>query len=503
MACRYVLTKSGTALLQLRSPPVNSLGLDLRADLLRGLENAVKDKADAIVLYGAGHNFCAGADITEFARQKHLSYPSLNEVIVALDELSIPTVAGVHGFTLGGGLELALACHYRVADSTARMGLPEVHLGILPGAGGTQRMPRLVGVSAALDLMTSGRHVGPQEALELGLIDGVLRGALSSSATEVEDPAALSELIGFACSNRIRDTSVADVRISHKITPKTLSLDGGTVDEFFLEYHKKHFVSESGSFRGLKAPANIFKCVQVAAKIPEFGTGMLFEKRAFDELAAGSQAKALQYIFFAEKRNKKHMINLKADKEEELFTKSDSIEMTMVAAAQREIEYLVNIVGVDRQRLESALKEQVGWIPPSNHELISDSNTDTHNALQYDKAAIGAWSGSELASRVMFPMINAGLCAIGDKISNGDSVSPDEVDLSFVHGTTKLGAFPKHHGGPLFWGESVVGLRDVNMRLKELNEEQPEHASYKPSQFLVEVVQGSSTVREDIYFRLN
>ena len=160
MACRYSLHK-GTALLQMRSPPVNSLGLDVRADLLHGLERAIKDKADALVLYGAGKSFCAGADITEFARQKHLAQPSLNEVIAALDELSMPTVGALHGFTLGGGLELALACHYRVADATARMGLPEVHLGLLPGAGGTQRMPRLVGVPAALDLMTSGRMVAP------------------------------------------------------------------------------------------------------------------------------------------------------------------------------------------------------------------------------------------------------------------------------------------------------------------------------------------------------
>eukprot|EP00605_Chrysophyceae_sp_TOSAG23-4_P002910 GSChrysophyteH1.ASY1.ANO1.3205.1 assembled CDS len=459
MACRYVLER-GTALLQLRSPPVNSLGLDLRMDLMRGLENAIKDKADAIILFGAGKSFCAGADIAEFARQKHLQHPSLNEVITALDEVSVPTVAGLHGFTLGGGLELALACHYRVADTSTVVGLPEVHLGLLPGAGGTQRLPRLVGVPTALEIMTSGRHIKVHDAMELGLVDGIL----------MEEPPALAEIVAFA-------------RI-----PSTISLDGGT-----------HFTADTGRLRGLKAPTNIFKCVQVAAKLPDFNMGMQFERRSFDDLAAGSQARALQYAFFAEKRRKHHLSNLKSDLDAALA--ENSVEMEMISVAQREVLYLESL-GVSKERIEKALMEQVGWVPP-----LASFVSDVSNDLTVIPTDVSEWSGAEITARILFPMVNAGMNIIGKRLSQNIQaseqlhVNPDEIDISFLFGTKQLGTFPRHHGGPFFWAEKVVGLRNVNMKLKELNEEQPQRKSYEPSGLLVDVVQSSSTLMEDIYFR--
>ena len=192
---QYFKSKS-VSFIKFANPPVNCLGLSLREGILRGVEQAKLDKPRAIVLCGEGKNFSAGADIKEFARRKHLTHPSLNEVISCLDDLEVPLVACINGVALGGGLEVALACHWRIASPTAKLGLPEVNLGILPGAymcfsphrhvtnrnacdcfvlgaGGTQRLPRLIGVKHALELMTTGKAVSAKEALRMGLLDAV------------------------------------------------------------------------------------------------------------------------------------------------------------------------------------------------------------------------------------------------------------------------------------------------------------------------------------------
>lgn len=140
---------------------------------MKCLDQARKDKSCGIVIFGEGKNFSAGADIAEFSKGKHLIRPGLTEVIASIDDMEVPVLACINGVALGGGLEVALSCHWRAASATSIIGLPEVNLGILPGAGGTQRLPRLIGVERAMEIMISGRNVQAAEALRLGMIDEI------------------------------------------------------------------------------------------------------------------------------------------------------------------------------------------------------------------------------------------------------------------------------------------------------------------------------------------
>jgi 3-hydroxyacyl-CoA dehydrogenase len=176
----------GVALITLDNPPVNALSASLRQGLQAKLEQAFSDGAvGAILLLCAGRTFIAGADITEFGQP--WQSPSLPDLCAMLDDAPKPVIAAIHGTALGGGFELALSCHYRVAARSAKVGLPEVHLGLLPGAGGTQRLPRIVGAEAALEIITSGRQIKAAEALSLGLVDAV-----------VDDAALQDEALAFA-----------------------------------------------------------------------------------------------------------------------------------------------------------------------------------------------------------------------------------------------------------------------------------------------------------------
>src|ERR1700741_1781643 len=170
------LTREGdVAIITLNSPPVNALSANVRDGLYEGFKAAGASDAKAIVLICEGRTFIAGADITEFGAPGKPS-ASLFDVQTMMESSPVPVVAAIHGTALGGGLEVALCAHYRVAVPSARLGLPEVNLGLLPGGGGTQRLPRIVGVPAALGLLVSGRQVKAPEALELGLIDALMDG---------------------------------------------------------------------------------------------------------------------------------------------------------------------------------------------------------------------------------------------------------------------------------------------------------------------------------------
>jgi len=172
------------------NPPVNALKHEVRAGLAEGLRQARDDAAvKAVVIGCAGRTFFAGADITEFGKPPQA--PGLGEVIVALDDVPKPVVAALHGTAFGGGFEVALACHFRVAIPGARVGLPEVKLGLLPGAGGTQRLPRLIGPEKALKMIVSGDPIEAREALADGVIDEIIEGDLTAGA------------VGFARPDRI------------------------------------------------------------------------------------------------------------------------------------------------------------------------------------------------------------------------------------------------------------------------------------------------------------
>ena len=266
------------AVLTVNNPPVNALSHGVRLGLRDGLRQAVADPAvGAIVIVCAGRTFIAGADITEFGKPP--KEPGLHEVLGLIETSPKPVVAAVHGTALGGGLEVTLACHWRVGVRAARFGLPEVKLGLLPGAGGTQRLPRVVGVPKALQMIVSGDPIGGEEAQRLGLVDELVDGDLAAA--------------GVAYAERV----LAEQRPLRKIRDmddKTGAVRG--TPEVFAEFRK----SVARQTRGFRAPENCIKAVEAAVALP-FEEGLKRERELFLELMSSAESKAQRYIFCAER----------------------------------------------------------------------------------------------------------------------------------------------------------------------------------------------------------
>ena len=270
-------------IVQIDSPPVNALGVAVRSALVEHFEAVIADDAvKAIVLICGGRTFFAGADITEFG--KPMQQPDLLDVLNVIENSPKPVVAAIHGTALGGGLEVALACHYRVAVPSAKVGLPEVKLGLLPGAGGTQRLPRIVGPQVALDIMCTGKMVKASEANKLGIIDAlVAEGELGADAI-----AFATQLVAEGKPPvRVRDR--ADMI---QPSPETETL--------FADYRR----ANARAFRGFKAPENIIRAVEAAVTLP-FDEGMARERELFMELMNSSESAAQRYYFFAERETVK------------------------------------------------------------------------------------------------------------------------------------------------------------------------------------------------------
>jgi 3-hydroxyacyl-CoA dehydrogenase len=270
--------RDGIAVITLNNPPVNGLGSVLRPGIMDGIRKASADPAvKAIVIIGSAKAFSGGADIREFNTPKMGVPPSLPEINDAQDACTKPMIAAIGGFALGGGLELALGCHYRVALPKSLLGLPEVKLGLLPGSGGTQRLPRVVGAAQAIQMMTTGNPVSAEKALQLGLVDEIVQGDLLEGA------------IAFALkakgTKRIRDLNV-------KIE--------GDPKGFF----EKARADVAKASRGFPAPLEIVACVEAAVNRP-FDEGRKFERERFMALVEGSESKALRHMFFAERQTTK------------------------------------------------------------------------------------------------------------------------------------------------------------------------------------------------------
>jgi len=270
------LSKDGEiAVITVNSPPVNALSANVRDGLDGGFKQAIADDSvKAIVLICDGRTFIAGADISEFGKPPRGA--SLHDVLNMMESSPKPVVAAIHGTALGGGLETALCAHYRVAVPSAKVGLPEVNIGLLPGAGGTQRLPRIVGVEAALEFMTTGEHVPAKRALETGLVDEI-----------VEEGKLREGAIAFA------KKVLAENRPLKKVRDLPVTADPKVFAEFRARNAKK--------FRGLTAPENIIKTVEAAVASPTFDEGMAAERRLFLELVTGAQSTALRYAFFAQR----------------------------------------------------------------------------------------------------------------------------------------------------------------------------------------------------------
>jgi len=269
-------TRGDVAVVRVHNPPVNALGRSVRDGLFEAMTRAHADaSAKIILLVCEGKTFIAGADIREMGNPTEGK--TLPEVLNAIENGKKAVIAAMHGTALGGGLEVALCCHYRVALTSTRFGLPEVKLGMLPGSGGTQRLPRVIGVSRALDLMCSGDLFGAEEAHKLGLVDELLSGELEPQA------------IVFA--NKV----LAEQRPLRLVRDQNDKLSEGT-PELFAKFRK----SLGKKTRGFPALEKIVQCVEAAVQKP-FDEGMAFERQAFIELRASPESKAQRYYFFAER----------------------------------------------------------------------------------------------------------------------------------------------------------------------------------------------------------
>lgn len=266
------------AVLTIDNPPVNALGQAARQALLDVVHASEADSGiDALVVLCAGRTFCAGADVREFARTP--AQPALPAVVAAIEASAKPVVAALHGTALGGGLEVALACHYRLAVASASLGLPEVKLGLIPGSGGTQRLPRLVGVAKALDMMVGGEPIAASEAQAFGLLNAIIepadmRGAAVAFARSIVGKPLL----------RTRDrTGKLDAARRHP--------------ELFASYEK----ANASTFRGNEAAHAIVAALRAGLELP-FAEALAIERTHFERLRGGPQSRALRYAFFAERK---------------------------------------------------------------------------------------------------------------------------------------------------------------------------------------------------------
>ena len=265
--------RDGVAVISINNPPVNALSQSVRGGLTQSIgEVAADDDVKAIVIFCIGRTFIAGADIREFGRPPEPPY--LPDVVALIEASDKPVVAAMHGTALGGGLEVALGCHYRIAAGSASLGFPEVNLGLLPGASGTQRLPRLIGAERALDMMLSGKPVNAETALDYGLIDQI-----------IEDDNLQDAAIEFATSQvangprRIREMTVPDV------------------DPDLFEKTRAGIARKT---RGLISPEKIIRCVELSTQVG-FDEGLKAERDLFVECKDSPQSDGLRHAFFAER----------------------------------------------------------------------------------------------------------------------------------------------------------------------------------------------------------
>ncbi|UBM08453.1 3-hydroxyacyl-CoA dehydrogenase NAD-binding domain-containing protein [Cupriavidus metallidurans] len=273
------------AVLWLDNPPVNGLGDSTRAGLHAGITRALQDATVAgVVLAGAGKAFCGGADIRQFNTPAATARPLTRDVLALIESASKPVVAAIHGVALGGGLELAMGCHYRVVASDASLGLPEVNLGLVPGGGGTQRLPRLVGVEQALDMVQQGASVSGEAAARIGLADAVAD-ARPSGTRDAGPVVALA--IDFCRSAAAR-------AVAHPVASALAVKASGDVD------FGARIAAINGKARNALAQNACIRCVEAATQLP-IADGLAFERAQFEALVAGNESKALRHIFFAER----------------------------------------------------------------------------------------------------------------------------------------------------------------------------------------------------------
>ncbi|MBL6458012.1 enoyl-CoA hydratase/isomerase family protein [Belnapia sp. T6] len=340
--------------LRIANAPVNTLRTEVRAGLLEGLKAAAGAKA--VVIIGSGRNFSAGAEMTEFGKPR--VPPSLTDVFDAIEASPVPVVAAIHGNALGGGLELALACHARVAAPGAQVGLPEVKRGFVPGAGGTQRLPRLIGLEA-LKIIVGGEPVSAEQAVKLGFVDAVVDGPLEKAAVD------------WTRANAGRQFTLARNR-----TDKIAGYDAAAFDAAVKPL--------TARTRGQESPLGCVEAVRAAFTMP-FEEGLKVERDQFQRLVAGEQSQALRHIFFGE-REAQRVPDLPADAKGLTVNKLVVIGGgTMgggIAMSAANFGLPVTIVETSAEALEKGLKRcEANWERTVKSGRLSQAEYEKRRAL--------------------------------------------------------------------------------------------------------------------------
>ena len=410
------------AVLTINNPPVNALSQHVRQGLRDGVTQAIADAAvGAIVITCAGRTFIAGADITEFGKPPR--EPGLHEVLDLIESSPKPVVAAVHGTALGGGLEVTLACHYRVGVRTARFGLPEVKLGLLPGAGGTQRLPRVVGVEKALQMIVSGDPIGADAALNHGLIDAIVDGDLTAAGVAFAEKV-LSERRPL---KKIRD--LEDALAAARGKP-----------EVFADFRK----SVARQTRGFRAPESCIKAVEAAVNLP-FDAGLKRERELFLELMASPESKAQRYFFFAEREAAKIPDVPPDTPAKEIKTAAVVGAGTMgggIAMTFANVGIPVTVVEISREPLERGLAVvRKNYEATASKGRLTAADVDKRMGLIRGTTDFGAIADADIVIEAVFEemAVKKDVFAKLDKICKADAVlatNTSTLDVNEIAGAT-------------------------------------------------------------------
>ena len=377
--------RGSIGLIQINNPPVNALSVN--KGVLQGLLDAIKSgdhdpQVNAFLLIGGGKNFSGGADISEFGKPKAPGMATLSDLLDYMDTVTKPIVAALSGATMGGGFELSLTCHYRLASKEAIVGLPEVKLGILPGAGGTQRLPRIIGAEQALELITSGAFISAEKAKSLGIVNEIIDGELLEGSIKWIKRALRSELPVARVSERSVKTN-AD--------PQAFITEARAVAE--------------NKWRGYPAPLRIVECIDAAIN-KSFKEGMKIERENIEALIPTDESKSLRHLFFAERQANK----VDGISKEVPIAKIQSVSVigagtmgTGIAMNFLNVGIPVTIIDTNDETLQKGIDTiKKNYLSTVEKGRLSAEDRDRRVALLHGSTALSSVSESDLVVEAVF-----------------------------------------------------------------------------------------------------
>lgn len=392
-------------------PPMNLIDRSVREGLAAAFES-ISGQSDlkAVVLAGEGRGFPSGADIREYA--KPIAGPTASEVATLIENCPLPVVAALHGSALGVGLEIALAAHYRLASAEARLGFPDATLGLVPGAGGTQRLPRITGAEAALNLLLGARPVGALAARDLGLVDAIVTGDLLSGAINFAEEVA-GDGSGVRPTSERREGFADPVAYQAAVEARRAAMSASR----------------------LLAPRRIVDCVEAAMLLP-FEAGLAFEATAFQDCLSGDQSAALRHVFYAERRISGDLLDRNVKPFRPAEGAGTAVVERLQAAMRQAADHLVQ-TGRRPEEIDAAACAWGFLIGPYGERLSNGAAADA----------------GVLQRRLLGALVAEG----GRLVEEGLVSGPWDIDALAVHG---LG-FPRWLGGPMKAAElgGLLGLR--------------------------------------------